>query len=58
MNGALEPVLVDLRLQEDDVVLFERQLGRIFRFEVVDGATGRLHRRCAVVRRTRQRRRN
>ena len=43
VNGALEPVVVDLRLQEDDLVFFEGELGRVFSVEVVQGSTGGLH---------------
>ena len=39
VNGALEPVVVDLRLQEDDLVFFEGELGRVFSVEVVQGST-------------------
>ena len=42
VNGALEPVVVDLRLQEDDLVFFEGELGRVFSVEVVQGSTGGL----------------
>ena len=49
MNVPFEPILVNLRLQEDDIVLFEGQLGRIFGLEVVKGLARRLDGGGAVV---------
>ena len=49
MNDPFVPILVNLRLQEDDIVLFEGQLGRIFGLEVVKGLARRLDGGGAVV---------